>query len=176
MSDSNEHELLIKTPKQLIVAVVAAFVVPIFIIVLLANYVSTGNKPSAGSNAQAPESVAERIKPVGQIEFVDANAPKVLKAGMDVYNQSCGACHNAGAAGAPKFGDKGQWSARLSQGFDTLVKHAVGGYKAMPAKGGNADLDDIEVARAVAYMGKEVGANFKEPEAPAPAAAPEAAK
>jgi cytochrome c5 len=43
----------------------------------------------------------------------------------------------------------------------------------MPAKGGNPDLDNIEVARAVAYMANKGGASFKEPEAPvaAPAAA-----
>jgi hypothetical protein len=45
----------------------------------------------------------------------------------------------------------------------------------MPAKGGNPDLDDVEVARAVVYMANKGGAKFKEPEVPAPAAAPAAA-
>jgi cytochrome c5 len=44
----------------------------------------------------------------------------------------------------------------------------------MPAKGGNADLDDVEVARALVYMANKAGANFKEPEVKA-AAAPAAA-
>ncbi|MCQ8895672.1 c-type cytochrome [Limnobacter humi] len=174
MSDSNEHELPFKTPKQLIVAIVASFVVPVFIIILLANYVSTGNKPAAGSNAMTDEAIAERLKPVGSVEFLDANAPKVLKTGQEVYTGACAACHGAGAAGAPKFGDKGQWGPRLSQGFDTLWKHAVEGIRAMPAKGGNPDLDDVEVGRAVAYMANEAGANFKAPEPAAPAAAPAA--
>ena len=39
----------------------------------------------------------------------------------------------------------------------------------MPAKGGNPDLDDVEVARAVAYMANQSGATFKEPD-PKPAA------
>lgn len=171
MSDSNEHELLIKTPKQLIYAVVASFVIPILVIVLLANYVSSSEKPGAGSDAFTEEAIAARLAPVGTIDFVDANAPKVLKTGEQVYAAACAACHTAGAAGAPKLGDKGQWAARLSQGFDTLWKHAVEGIGAMPAKGGNSSLDDIEVARAVAYMGKEVGADFKAPEPAAPAAA-----
>ncbi|MBC7413803.1 MAG: cytochrome c5 family protein, partial [Herminiimonas sp.] len=82
------------------------------------------------------------------------------------------------AAGAPKLGEVAAWSARLAQGYDTLVTHAVGGIRAMPAKGGNPDLDDVEVARAVAYMGNQAGAKFKEPEAkaaPAAIAAPVAA-
>ena len=174
MSDSNEHELLIKTPKQLIYAVVASFVIPIFVIILLANYVSSSEKPAAGSNAFSEEAIAARLAPVGTIEFIDANAPKVLKTGEQVYAAACAACHTAGAAGAPKLGDQGQWAARLGQGFDTLWKSAVNGIGAMPAKGGNADLDDIEVARAVAYMGKEVGADFKAPEPAAPAEAPAA--
>ena len=114
------------------------------------------------------------MAPVGTIDFVDASAPKVLKTGEQVYAAACAACHTAGAAGAPKLGDKGQWASRLGQGFDTLWNHAVNGIGSMPAKGGNAGLDDIEVARAVAYMGNEVGANFKAPEPAAPAEAPAA--
>jgi cytochrome c5 len=95
------------------------------------------------------------------------NAPKVLQSGQAVYNAVCVACHGTGAAGAPKAGDTGAWSARIAQGYDTLVQHAVQGIRAMPAKGGNPDLDNIEVARAVAYMANQSGAKFKEPEAPA---------
>jgi cytochrome c5 len=107
------------------------------------------------------------------------NAPKVLQGGQAVYTAVCAACHATGAAGAPKVGDAGAWSARIGQGYDTLVQHAVNGIRAMPAKGGNPDLDDIEVARAMVYMANQSGAKFKEPEAPAPkvqaAAAPAAA-
>src|SRR6185503_1621592 len=102
--------------------------------------------------------------------FKDVNAPKVLQSGQAVYNAVCVACHGTGAAGAPKAGDAGAWSARLAQGYDTLVQHAVQGIRAMPPKGGNPDLDDVEVARAVVYMANQSGAKFKEPEAPAAAA------
>ena len=56
MSDAHQdhsdapHEGPIKTPKQLIVAVVLAFVVPIIVIVLLVMYVSAEKKPGAGSD------------------------------------------------------------------------------------------------------------------------------
>ena len=164
MSNSNEHELPFKTPQQFITAIVLAFVVPIFTIVLLVKYVNQDQKSGAGSLATTPESVAERIKPVAQVELKDMNAPKVLKSGEEIYTAQCAACHNAGAAGAPKFGDKGSWAPRLSQGYNTLVTHAIKGIRGMPAKGGNPDLDDIEIARAVAHMGNSAGASFKAPE------------
>ncbi len=166
MSD-HEHESLIKTPKQLIAAVIAGFVVPIAIIVLLVSYVGSTPKIGAGSNAQSPEAIAARIKPVADEGFTlaDASGPRTLKAGTEVYNAACAACHGSGAAGAPKFGDAGAWGGRIKQGYDTLVSHAIKGIRAMPAKGGNPDLDDVEVARAVVHMANAAGASFKEPEA-----------
>ncbi|MFM8467738.1 MAG: c-type cytochrome [Oxalobacteraceae bacterium] len=162
-----EHESLIKTPKQLIAAVFAGFVVPIAVIVLLVTYVGSMPKTGAGSNSQSPEAIAARIAPVADVGFtlVDASGPRTLKAGAEVYNAACAACHGAGAAGAPKFGDSGAWGKRIKQGYDTLVSHAIKGIRAMPAKGGNPDLDDVEVARAVVHMANSAGASFKEPEA-----------
>jgi cytochrome c5 len=164
MSNAEEHESPIKTPKQLITAVLLAFIVPIAVIVLLVKYVSQDIITGAGTEAQSAEAIAERIKPVAQVEFKDVNAPKVLKAGEQVYTQVCAGCHTSGAAGAPKLGEKGDWGKRLSQGYDTLVKHAIEGIRAMPARGGNPDLDDIEVARAVVHLANSAGANFKAPE------------
>jgi hypothetical protein len=65
MSEAHEeHVSPIKTPTQLIVTVVAAFVIPIAIIVLLVMYVGGAPKTGAGSNSQSPESIAARIKPI----------------------------------------------------------------------------------------------------------------
>jgi len=174
MSDAhNEHESAIKTPKQLIAAVIGFFAVTIFGIILLVQFVTTTKLVGAGSNSQSPEEVAARIAPVADAGYTlkDANAPKVLQTGEAIYNSTCAACHGSGAAGAPKFGDAGAWGARIAQGYDTVVKHALEGLRAMPAKGGNPDLDDVEVARAVVYMANASGGKFKEPAAPAPAAA-----
>ena len=63
----------------------------------------------------------------------------------------------------------GAWSARIGQGYDTLVSRALKGFKGMPAKGGNPDLDDVEVARAVVHMANAAGGKFKAPDAKAPA-------
>jgi cytochrome c5 len=170
MSDANhsEHQSFIQTPKQLIAAVAGFFLVIVIGIILLVSFVTNQRLSGAGSD-QTAESIATRIRPVAEngFAFKDANAPKVLQNGQAVYTAVCAACHATGAAGAPKVADNGAWSARIGQGYDTLVQHAVQGIRAMPAKGGNPDLDDIEVARAVVYMANQSGAKFKEPEAPA---------
>lgn len=176
MSDAhNEHEPLIKTPRQLIIAVAFAFVVPILVIVLIVQYVAHGGTKGAGSEAMTPEAIAHRLQPVANANFtlVDANAPRQLQTGEAVYKAACAACHATGAAGAPKLGDASGWSARVAQGQETVVAHAINGIRGMPAKGGNPDLDDVEVARAVVYMVNQSGGSFKEPEVKeaAPAAA-----
>lgn len=169
----NEHETVIKTPKQLVWTIIASFVVPIFVIVLLVQFVANNQTSGAGSDSQSPESIAERLKPVADEGFTlkDANAPRQLMAGADVYKTTCAACHTSGAAGAPKVGDAGAWASRISKGYDKLVANAIHGINAMPAKGGNPDLDDVEVARAVVHMANQSGAKFKEPEVKQAAAA-----
>lgn len=171
MSDAhNEHESVIKTPKQLVAVVVAAFVIPILLIVLLVHFVTSEKHIGEGlTKEEVAENTAARIRPVADegFTFRDANAPKQLQSGEAVFKAVCSACHATGAAGAPKVGDNGAWSARIAQGYDTLVSHAVNGIRAMPAKGGNPDLDDVEVARAVVYMANQSGAKFKEPAAKA---------
>ena len=166
---SDQHTALIKTPRQLITVVILAFVVPVIVIVLLVKFVTGSKTGGAGSDAMTPEAVSDRLKPVGTVALQQAGGARALQGGEAVYKAACAACHAAGAAGAPKTGDAGAWSGRLRQGFDTLVKHAVDGFKGMPAKGGNPDLDPIEVARAVAYMGNQSGGKFTEPAAPAAA-------
>lgn len=178
MSDAHhDHESAIRTPKQLAAAVIGFFLVTVLGIILLVQYVTQEKLGGAGSNALTAEATAVRLKPVADEGFTlkDANAPKVLQTGEAIYTSTCVACHGAGVAGAPKTGDAGAWGARIAQGYDTIVKHAIEGIRAMPAKGGNPDLDDIEVARAVVFMSNQSGAKFKEPEVPAaPAAAPAA--
>jgi cytochrome c5 len=168
---SDEHSALIKTPRQLITVVILAITVPVIVIVLLTWFVAGSRTGGAGSDALTPEAISDRLKPVGMVALQGATGPRPLQSGEAVYKAACAACHAAGAAGAPKTGDASAWGARLKQGFDTLVKHAVEGFKTMPAKGGNPDLDPIEVARAVAYMGNQSGGKFTEPAAPAAPAA-----
>lgn len=85
-----------------------------------------------------------------------ANGPAHPWPGHVVYEKVCSACHAAGVAGAPKYGDKAAWAPRAKQGLATLVDHAVNGYKAMPPKGGDASLTKQEVQNDVEYMLKAV--------------------
>jgi cytochrome c5 len=180
MSESHDHDTPIKTPKQLITVVVLAFVVPIFTIVLLVWNVTSNHKPAAGTDALTPTAVAMRIAPLARVEFKDPNAVKVLKSGEQVYKEVCTTCHGAGLAGSPKVGDVAAWAARIKTGYEALLKSAINGKGAMAPRGGNPDLDDIEIGRAIVFMTNQSGAKFSEPAAPAapaPAAtAPAASK
>lgn len=179
MSDvhqNDHHESPIKTPKQLIAVVIAAFLVPIIVIILLVSFVGHGTREGAGAT-QSVEAVNGRIAPVASLEIKDPNAPRVFKTGEQVYKEVCAACHATGAAGAPKYGVAGDWTARIGQGFDGLLKAVLNGKGAMPARAGTSpdDLSDYELSRAVVYMADAGGAKFPEPAAPAQGATAQAA-
>ena len=168
---SNEHGSLIKSPKQLIIMVFASFFVPLIIILLLMVFVNSGKREGAGT-ADAAKSAEQLIKPVAQLNFKDASAPREIQTGEQVYKAVCSSCHASGAAGAPKFGDAAAWSARLGKGYDALLTSVLKGKGAMPARGGSnpADVSDYELGRAVVYLTGSAGGKFPEPKAPAPAA------
>lgn len=163
---SEHHEEMTKTtPMQVVIATVGGLVAPliaIFLIIQLVLGIQASHINQDAEDVQA-KAIAERIKPVGEVKVVDASAPKVEKSGEEVFNAVCTACHTSGALGAPKFGNSGDWSKRIAQGYDTLIKHAAEGIRAMPARGGAADLSDAELARAVAYMANSGGAKFTAP-------------
>ena len=167
--DSGAHEGPIKTPKQLIWTVVLSFIVPVVVIILLVNFVARGDKPAAGSTALQPEAVAQRIAPVARVELKDASDAAAMKTGDQVYQAQCAACHNVGAAGAPKLGDAAAWGARLKTGYEALLNSALKGKGAMGAQGGG-DYSDYEIARAVVYLANQSGAKLAEPKPPAAAA------
>jgi cytochrome c5 len=171
----DEHESIIKTPKQLIITIVLSFILPIIIIILLVKLVTTGDQVGAGSDILGPEATQKRIAPVAKLDLVDASGPKVFKTGEQVYTAVCAGCHIAGAAGAPKFADVAAWSAPIATGLQSMIASVIKGKGAMPAKGGNPALDDFEIARAVVYMTNAAGGKFAEPAEPKPAEAPSAA-
>ena len=175
MSDHHHEEAHtgpIKNPKQLLVAGLLSFVIPIFAIIGLVMYVTSANKPAAGT-VNMEKAIAERIQKVGMVEIRDANRP--LRSGEETFKGQCAACHATGAAGAPKLGDAPAWAARIATGFDALVHSALKGKGAMAPQGGG-DFNDTEIARAVAYMANAAGGKFAEPAAPAAADAASAQK
>ena len=174
MADSHA-KMTQATPLEVIISIVAGLIAPllaILLVVMLVLSIQDNHKPDTTSEA-AQKATAERIKPFAQLAALDANAPKVEKSGQEVYDAVCTSCHAAGALGAPKFDNKGDWGPRIAQGYDTLIKHAIEGIRQMPPRGGDGDLSDVEVARAVAHMANSGGAKFTAPEAVAPAATAE---
>ncbi|AGA31893.1 cytochrome c, class I [Thioalkalivibrio nitratireducens DSM 14787] len=107
------------------------------------------------------ETVDERIAPVGRVEVAavdEDEAPAEARPASEVYQSVCAACHDTGAAGAPLKTDRDEWQARLDEkGRDTLVTHAIDGFLAMPARGGDPNLSDEEVTASVDYMLSEAG-------------------
>ena len=155
--------------KKLLVILGVSAVLMQFIFVLVAHHrdIPDQVRQHRGALMSTATSVAERIKPVGRVEVAAAETQrepvKIAVAasspgrdGQQIYQAGCVACHDAGIAGAPKLGDKGQWAKRIAKGVDTLYASAVNGVQgsggAMPPKGGNLALSNAEVKAAVDYI------------------------
>lgn len=125
------------------------------IVLVAIIYPLTSKKSTSAADAASSSEDAEiRIQPVARIELAKA-APAASTGPKDattIYNTVCGACHNTGAAGAPKIDDKAAWAPRVAAGKDALYKSALVGKNAMPAKGGAADLSDDEIKATVDYI------------------------
>lgn len=108
------------------------------------------------------ETVADRIKPVGEVCMAgEACAAAVVasagsdgpRTGEEVYSTKCFTCHATGAAGAPKLGDVDSWQARLAErGLEGLYDGAINGFKGMPAKGLCMDCSDEEIKASVDHI------------------------
>lgn len=153
-----EHESPIKTPRQLLTVVALAFLVPIFGIVLIAEFVTGGLRVDPSSAAMSEDAIAKRLKPVGEVTIAAMTTAGATGAdkGKSLYDQVCVACHGAGLAGAPKTGDKSAWGPRIAQGKSALYVSALKGKNAMPPKGGSLASADADVKAAVDFLLSQV--------------------
>lgn len=145
-----------------------ALVVLTLVLITIAAITGSGvSRKLAAERVEAiNELVTERIEPVGALKVglqqaaasdtgggqTQTAAAEQVASGEQVYTNNCSACHASGAAGAPMITDAEAWAPRLEKGRDTLLQHAINGFNAMPAKGGNTSLSDDAVAAAVGYM------------------------
>ena len=108
------------------------------------------DEPVASPDASqpAPESPTSPTETPDSSESTSYDEAK----GEQVYNTACFVCHGLGVAGAPKFGDQAGWAPRIAKGMEVLFSHALQGFQAMPAKGGQTQLPDEDVKAAVSYM------------------------
>ena len=114
---------------------------------------------SLAVSASVKDEISERTAPVGKLcmagESCAAAAVQVAsgpRSGEDIYKSKCVACHNTGAAGAPKIGDAGAWAPRVAKGVDTVYANAINGINGMPAKGLCMDCSDDEIKATVDYI------------------------
>jgi len=141
------------------------------VLFVLATMIVSSSNLNKQPDAAAEKAIAQRIAPIGQValsntggsnggSMMDGVVPTANAAGADkgksVYDMTCAACHAAGVAGAPKFGDKAAWKDRVAKGMPTLHDHALKGFQGkagfMPPKGGNTGLPDADVKAAVDFM------------------------
>ncbi|WP_037587991.1 c-type cytochrome [Stenoxybacter acetivorans] len=141
---------------------IGGIVILLVVLFLLVKLATSGyHSDVSDSTATATET---RIMPVGSVTMGDGT-PVGQRTGEQIFNKICIQCHAADSAVAnsPKLGNSAEWAPRIAQGFNTLIQHAVNGFNAMPARGGASDLTDDEVARAIAFMANQSGADFTAP-------------
>lgn len=157
----------VQHPMRVFWTAIFAFLIPIGALILILEYATNDLRTGGSPRALTHEAVIERIQPVARIAFEAPADDGVtdLKTGEEVYNSTCATCHADGVAGAPKFGDQAAWAPFIETGYENLLEVALHGRGAMPAKGGNTSLDDLEVERAMVYMANAAGADYAEPSA-----------
>lgn len=122
--------------------------------------------PAHGGQAQLSDiemsrAVAYMVSGGHSTDTNKAYASPQTKSGEEIVKIRCQECHAAGKNGAPKIGDGEAWKPRLKNGVDPLVKSAINGHNAMPARGGMADLSDAEMRSAVIHMVNQIAAPAK---------------
>ena len=157
----SEEQMNDSTFSRLFIIMMITLAVLTVAVMVAAKFASSevNERLDARYEQEGTQSVADRLAPVGNFSAETAAAPAPVAAitlsGEEAYT-SCSACHNAGIAGAPTFGDSAQWTDRVAQGIEQLYDHAINGFQGsagyMPAKGGNVSLSDDSVKAAVDYM------------------------
>ena len=137
-----------------------------FVIVFLAR--DFGFQDEEGSNPSRDTIAAERIKPVAGAYTGEDGAAAIQEAEVEktpekavafdgsldgemIYASVCAACHATGVANAPKPGSP-EMAERAGKGADALLKTAIDGLNAMPARGGRTDLSDEQMKAVVDFM------------------------
>ena len=87
------------------------------------------------------------------------------KSGEQVYKEVCFARHATKVEKAPQLGERKAWAPLIKEGQHVLTAHAWVGARNMPPRGGKPDLELEEFARAVAYMAREAGGRWQDPDA-----------
>lgn len=154
-------------------SLVIAFLVAVTVFLIIGAIVLHGNRVAEDDAGQRAK-IEARIKAPADVYAGETGAAALAAAaeaaakaaagqvayegtldGAVIYNALCGACHTSGAGGAPTM-EKSAWTARIAQGEETMIRHAIEGFQGaaglMPARGGNPALNDEQVAATVRWM------------------------
>ena len=123
---------------------------------------SAGSHPAAVPvSRQVIAAIALALAVAPAPQRADAQARE--RSGKEVVDAVCAACHQSGAKGAPRIGDRKAWSRLAERGLTGLTDSALKGVRKMPAHGGDMRLTDIEIERAITYMVNQSGGRWVEP-------------
>jgi cytochrome c5 len=86
-----------------------------------------------------------------------ANA-SISEIGKQRWARTCAMCHVRGEGGAPKIGDTSAWAARLAQGEDVVLQHAIDGFNNMPPLGYCMDCEREDLRAYIRFMASGGGA------------------
>ncbi|MGH8397269.1 MAG: c-type cytochrome [Gammaproteobacteria bacterium] len=153
----------------LVFGVLAAMAIIVYWIAVSVGDHSPGSYNRGG--AVQEKLIDQRLAPIGDVQIAGSSssqmasttpaaggeAPAATQNGKQIWEGTCSACHQTGALGAPKIGDKAEWAPHLAKGLKVLEDHALHGFKQMPAHGGNPSLTDAEVIKALEYMISQSG-------------------
>jgi cytochrome c5 len=160
MADADETAF-----RQMFPLVIGALAGLAVIFIVVAMVIDRGVDVYVPAGMTRAEAIAERIRPVGSVQFggpetvavAEEEEPDEPRTGDAVYGMACAACHDTGAAGSPLTQDTGIWEARLGErGYDGIWQNAWDGIGAMPARGG-ANITEEELHNAVQYMLEQAG-------------------
>lgn len=99
--------------------------------------------------------IDERTAPVSKVNVAKAvtvTTSSGPRAGGDIVNQFCIACHGTGMANAPKVADADAWGKIMEPGMDVVLASAKKGKNVMPAMGLCMDCSDDELVSAINYL------------------------
>jgi len=100
---------------------------------------------------------------IAELEAKARNVADGGRTGEAVYRSVCTHCHEAGVAGAPRFGNRKDWKPLIDEGQHVITAHGWVGVRAMPPRGGHPELSLEEFARAVSFMAGAAGADWIDP-------------
>ena len=128
--------------------------IPVFVVTLAVVLFFNGKKYDELVSSRLSSSIAVCLEgqACGQATAMTVAAVGGARTAESIYTTGCAACHDAGIAGAPMMGNKGQWEARQAKGYEMLVNNAYNGINGMPAKGLCTDCTKEEIGIAVQYM------------------------